>query len=163
MRRKTANATISVQGSKITVIQHEDDDFISLTDMVRNFDGGPALIEQWLKNKDTVLFLGVWEQLNNPDFKTLEFEGFKNEAGRNSFYLSAKKWVEATGARGLIARAGRYGGTFAQRDIAFEFGTWLSPEFKLYLIKGDEGQILNLDFFRHWVSATKCKYCLKIE
>ena len=133
MRRKTA--TISVQGSEIAVIQHEDDDFISLTDMVRNFDGGSALIEQWLKNKDTVLFLGVWEQLNNPDFKTLEFEGFKNEAGRNSFYLSAKKWVEATGARGLIARAGRYGGTFAQRDIAFEFGTWVSPEFKLYLIK----------------------------
>jgi len=103
--------------------------------MVRNFDGGPALIEQWLKNKDTVLFLGVWEQLNNADFKTPEFEGIKNEAGRNSFYLSAKKWVEATGARGLIAKAGRYGGTFAHRDIAFEFGSWLSPEFKLYLIK----------------------------
>ena len=135
MRRKTVNTTINVQGTEIAVMQHGDDDFISLTDMVRNFDGGPALIEQWLKNKDTVLFLGVWEQLNNPDFKTLEFEGFKNEAGRNSFYLSAKKWVEATGARGLIAKAGRYGGTFAQRDIAFEFGTWLSPEFKLYLIK----------------------------
>jgi hypothetical protein len=86
MRRKTANATISVQGNEIAVIQHEDDDFISLTDMVRNFDGGPALIEQWLKNKDAVLFLDVWEQLNNPVFKTLEFEGFKNEAGKNSFY-----------------------------------------------------------------------------
>jgi len=82
MRKKTANATISVQGTEIAVIQHEDDDFISLTDMVRNFDGGPALIEQWLKNKDTVLFLGVWEQLNNPDFKTLEFEGFKNGSFR---------------------------------------------------------------------------------
>jgi len=135
MKKKPTNATINVQGTEIAVIHHENDDFISLTDMVRNFDGGPALIEQWLKNKDTVLFLGVWEQLNNPDFKTLEFEGFKNEAGRNSFYLSARKWVEATGARGLIAKAGRYGGTFAHRDIAFEFGSWLSPEFKLYLIK----------------------------
>ena len=135
MKKKPTNATINVQGTEITVIHHEDDDFISLTDMVRNFDGGPALIEQWLKNKDTVLFLGVWEQLNNPDFKTPEFEGIKNEAGRNSFYLSAKKWMEATGARGLIAKAGRYGGTFAHRDIAFEFGSWLSPEFKLYLIK----------------------------
>ena len=134
-KKKPTNATINVRGTEIAVIHHEDDDFISLTDMVRNFDGGPALIEQWLKNKDTVLFLGVWEQLNNPDFKTLEFEGIKNEAGRNSFYLSAKKWMEATGARGLIAKAGRYGGTFAQRDIAFEFGSWLSPEFKLYLIK----------------------------
>ena len=135
MKKKTANATIKVQGTEITVLQDGKDDFISLTDMVRNFDGGPALIEQWLKNKDTVLFLGVWEQLNNPSFKTPEFEGIKNEAGRNSFYLSAKKWRQATGARGLIAKAGRYGGTFAHRDIAFEFGSWLSPEFKLYLIK----------------------------
>jgi hypothetical protein len=87
------------------------------------------------KNKDTVLFLGVWEQLNNPAFNSLEFEGIRNEAGRNSFFLSAKKWCELTGARGLAARAGRYGGTYAHRDIAFEFGSWLSPEFKLYLIK----------------------------
>jgi hypothetical protein len=103
--------------------------------MVRNFEGGSALIEQWLKNKDTVLFLGVWEQLNNPGFNSLEFEGIKNEAGRNSFFLSTKKWIEATGAIGLHAKAGRYGGTYANKDIAFEFGSWLSPEFKLYLIK----------------------------
>jgi len=135
MKKKTTRASINVQGTEITVIHQEQDDFISLTDMVRNFDGGPALIEQWLKNKDTVLFLGVWERLNNPHFKTPEFEGIKNEAGRNSFYLSAKKWSDVTGARGLIAKAGRYGGTFAHRDIAFEFGSWLSPEFKLYLIK----------------------------
>jgi hypothetical protein len=135
MKKKATNAKINVQGTEITVIHHEDDDFISLTDMVRNFDGGPALIEQWLKNKDTVLFLGVWERLNNPNFKTPEFEGIRNEAGRNSFYLSAKKWSQATDAIGLIAKAGRYGGTFAHRDIAFEFGSWLSPEFKLYLIK----------------------------
>jgi len=152
MKNKSTNASINVQGTEITIIQQDDDDFISLTDMVRNFDGGPALIEQWLKNKDTVLFLGVWEQLNNSDFKTPEFEGIKNEAGQNSFYLSAKKWVGATGARGLIAKAGRYGGTFARRDIAFEFGSWLSPEFKLYLIKEfqrlkeDENRRLSLDW-----------------
>ncbi len=121
MKRKFDNTTINVRGTDITVIRRDDEDYISLTDMVRNFDGGPALIEQWLKNKDTVLFLGVWEQLNNPDFNSLEFEGIKNEAGRNSFYLSAKKWMSATGAHGLIAKADRCGGTFAQRDIAFEF------------------------------------------
>ena len=86
-------------------------------------------------SKDTVLFLGVWERINNPAFNSLEFEGIRNDAGRNSFFLSAKKWIEMTGAKGLIASAGRYGGTYAHRDIAFEFGSWLSPEFKLYLIK----------------------------
>jgi hypothetical protein len=118
--------------------------------MVRNFEGGGALIEQWLKNKDTVLFLGVWERINNPDFNSLEFEGIRNEAGRNSFFLSAKTWAERTRAKGLIASAGRYGGTFAHKDIAFEFGSWLSPEFKLYLIrefqrlKDDENRRLSL-------------------
>ncbi len=168
MKKKPTNATINVRGTEIAVIHHEDDDFISLTDMVRNFDGGPALIEQWLKNKDTVLFLGVWEQLNNPDFKTLEFEGIKNEAGRNSFYLSAKKWMEATGARGLIAKAGRYGGTFAQRDIAFEFGSWLSPEFKLYLIKEfqrlkeDESRRLSLAWNLNR-TLDKINYCIHTD
>jgi hypothetical protein len=127
--------TIEVQGSTITIQSKEHGDFISLTDMARNFDGGSALIEQWLKNKDTVLFLGVWEQIHNPDFNTLEFEGIRNEAGRNSFFLSAKKWIERTHAQGLVAKAGRYGGTLAHQDLAFEFGSWLSPEFKLYLIK----------------------------
>ena len=103
--------------------------------MVRNFEGGSALIEQWLKNKDTVLFLGVWERINNPSFNSLEFEGIRNEAGRNSFFLSAKAWIDRTRAKGLAASAGRYGGTYAHQDIAFEFGSWLSPEFKLYLIK----------------------------
>lgn len=132
---KTKKSVIEVQGAAITILAKDEGDFISLTDMVRNFEGGSALIEQWLKNKDTVLFLGVWEQLNNPGFNSLEFEGIRNEAGRNSFFLSAKSWSERTRARGLIASAGRYGGTFAHRDIAFEFGSWLSPEFKLYLIK----------------------------
>ena len=149
---KEKKSTIDVQGTSITIISHKEDDYISLTDMVKNFEGGSALIEQWIRNKDTVLFLGIWEQINNPDFKTLEFEGIKNEAGRNSFYLSAKKWVESTHATGLVARAGRYGGTYAHKDIAFEFGSWLSPEFKLYLIKEfqrlkeDENICLSLDW-----------------
>lgn len=126
---------IQVRGQEISISDREGQDYISLTDMVKGFDGAGALIEQWLKNKDTVLFLGVWEQLNNPIFNSLEFEGIKNEAGRNSFFLSTKKWIALTGAKGLYASAGRYGGTFAHRDIAFEFGSWLSPEFKLYLIK----------------------------
>ncbi|MBK7483952.1 MAG: KilA-N domain-containing protein [Flavobacteriales bacterium] len=126
---------INVKGTAVTVVERHEQDYISLTDMVQGFDGGSALIEQWLRNKDTVLFLGVWEQLNNAAFNSLEFEGIGNAAGRNSFYLSVKKWIDATGAIGLHARAGRHGGTYAHKDIAFEFGSWLSPEFKLYLIK----------------------------
>ena len=124
-----------MKGSLVTIVERHGQDYISLTDMVKGFDGGNALIEQWLRGKDTILFLGIWEQLNNPSFNSLEFEGIKTEAGRNSFFLSAKKWVSLTAAVGLEARAGRYGGTFAHKDIAFEFGSWLSPEFKLYLIK----------------------------
>ena len=147
---KPKRSTIEVQGTSISVLTQPSGDFISLTDMVRNFDGAGALIEQWLKNKDTILFLGVWERIKNPSFNSLEFEGIKNEAGRNSFFLSAKKWIEMTGATGLIASAGRYGGTYAHKDIAFEFGSWLSPEFKLYLItefqrlKDDENDRLKL-------------------
>ncbi|NOR48633.1 MAG: KilA-N domain-containing protein [Methanosarcinaceae archaeon] len=149
---KDKKLTINVQGAAITIISHKEDDYISLTDMVQNFDGGSALIEQWLRNKDTVLFLGIWEKIYNSDFNSLEFEGIRNEAGRNSFYLSAKKWIKSTNAKGLIARAGRYGGTYAHKDIAFEFGSWLSPEFKLYLIrefqrlKEDENIRLSLDW-----------------
>jgi hypothetical protein len=127
--------SISVQGTQVGITSRHEQDYICLTDMVMNFEGGSALIEQWLKNKDTVLFLGVWEQINNPVFNSLEFDGIKNAAGRNSFYLSTKKWINSTGAIGLYAKAGRYGRTYAHRDIAFEFGSWLSPEFKLYLIK----------------------------
>lgn len=149
---KAKKATLHVQGSAIGVLVQPGGDYISLTDMVRNFDGAGALIEQWLKNKDTVLFLGIWERINNPAFNSIEFEGIKNQAGQNSFYLSAKKWIDRTGARGLIASAGRYGGTYAHKDIAFEFGSWLSPEFKLYLIKefqrlkDDENDRLKLDW-----------------
>jgi hypothetical protein len=153
--KMSKKSTINVQGTAISILNQNENDFISLTDMVKNFDGGSALIENWLKNKDTVLFLGVWEQINNPAFNSPEFEGIKNEAGRNSFYLSVKKWIETTNAIGLLASAGRYGGTFAHKDIAFEFGSWLSPEFKLYLIKEfqrlkeDENRRLSLEWNLH--------------
>jgi len=149
-KKKSPSTIIKVQGRDIAIVSHALGEFISLTDMVKGFEGGSALIEQWMKNKDTVLFLGVWEQIHNPAFNSLEFEGIKSEAGRNSFYLSAKSWIERTKAIGLTAKAGRYGGTFAHRDIAFEFGSWLSPEFKLYLImefqrlKEDENRRLSL-------------------
>ncbi len=165
---KSKKSTIQVQGSDIAVLHTEHGDFISLTHMVRNFEGGSALIEQWLKNKDTVLFLGIWEQLHNPDFNSLEFEGIKNEAGRNSFFLSAKSWIRRTEARGLIASAGRYGGTFAHRDIAFEFGSWLSPEFKLYLIqefqrlKDEENRRLSHDWNLHR-TLSKLNYRIHTE
>jgi len=107
----------------------------TLTDMVRNIENGLALIEKWLRNKNTIEFLGIWEEMYNPDFNSPEFEGIKNAAGLNRFILSVKQWVEKTNSRGIIAKAGRYGGTYAHKDIAFEFATWVSPQFKLYLIQ----------------------------
>lgn len=128
------NRTITVKGTEVTITTRHEQDYLSLTDMVKGFEGGSALIENWLRAKDTILFLGAWEHVNNPAFNSLEFEGIRSEAGRNSFFLSAKRWIQATGAIGIEARTGRYGGTYANKDIAFEFGSWLSPEFKLYLI-----------------------------
>jgi KilA-N domain len=129
------NKTIIVKGTEITIIRYQETDYISLTDMVRPF-GDESIITNWLRNRNTIEFLGIWEQIYNPDFKPLEFEGFKKQAGLNSFWISPKKWIDTTNAIGLISKAGRYGGgTYAHKDIAFEFGSWLSPEFKLYLIK----------------------------
>lgn len=130
-----SNKTLTVQGVEIHLISKNDEDYISLTDMVQGFDGADNLIISWLRNKDTIEFLAVWEKINNPSFNPIEFDRIRNEAGTNRFILSAKKWVESTNAIGLVSKAGRYGGTFAHKDIAFEFGSWLSPEFKLYLIK----------------------------
>jgi len=104
---KAKRATIEVQGTAIGILSQPDSEYISLTDLVRNFYGAGALIENWLKNKETVLFLGVWEWINSPGFNSLEFEGIRNDAGRNSFFLSAKKWVESAAAKGLVASAGR--------------------------------------------------------
>ena len=126
---------INVEGSEISIIAIDDKDYISLTDMVRNIENGLALIEKWLRNKNTIEFLGIWEEMYNPDFNSLEFEGIKNEAGLNRFVLSVKQWVEKTNSIGIVAKAGRYGGTYAHKDIAFEFASWISPYFKLYLIK----------------------------
>jgi len=126
--------TIEVQGADITVLYIAYGDFISLTDMAKKF-GDDSLIYSWMRNRNTLEFLGIWEQLHNPDFKGGEFETFKTQAGLNSFHLTPRKWIEATGAIGIQSRAGRYGGTYAHKDLAFEFGSWLSPEFKLYLIK----------------------------
>jgi len=126
---------ISVQGNQITVLTENEQDYISLTDMVRDIENGLALIEKWLRNKNTIEFLGIWEEIYNPGFNSPEFEGIKNQAGLNRFVLSVKQWVEKTGSIGIIAKAGRYGGTYAHKDIAFEFASWISPQFKLYLIK----------------------------
>jgi len=126
---------IEVQGSEITILIGKERDYISLTDMVRNMENGSALIEKWLRNKNTIEFLGIWEEIYNPIFNSPEFEGIKNQAGLNRFVLSVKQWVTKTKSIGIIAKAGRYGGTYAHKDIAFEFASWISPQFKIYLIK----------------------------
>lgn len=129
------NQSIVVQDVEIHLFSHNEEDYISLTDMVSGFEGGSSLIEAWLRNKNTIEFIGVWERINNPNFNSPEFEGIRIQAGLNRFTMSAKLWAQRTNGIGLVAKAGRYGGTFAHKDIAFEFGSWLSPEFKLYLIK----------------------------
>jgi len=126
---------IIVQGNMINIIIHEgNEDFISLTDMLKAKDGD-FFISDWLRNRNTVEFLGIWEKINNPNFNYGEFAIIKSQAGLNSYKLSVKEWVDKTNAIGLKATVGRYGGTYAHKDIAFEFGIWISPEFKLYLIK----------------------------
>lgn len=129
------NQVIIVNNIKITISSVNDEDYISLTDMVRGFEGGDQLLYNWMRNRNTLEFLGTWEMINNPNFKGVEFETFKTQAGLNAFSLTPRKWVEHTNAIGIRSKAGRYGGTYAHKDIAFEFGAWLSPEFKLYLIK----------------------------
>ena len=148
----TKSAKMHVQGTEIKVLKENNDDYICLTDMANKF-GGDDLIYSWMRNRNTIEFLGIWEQMHNPDFKGGEFDTFKKQAGLNSFRPTPKKWIEATNAIGIQSRAGRHGGgTYAHRDLAFEFGTWLSPEFKLYLIKEfqrlkeDESRRLSLEW-----------------
>ncbi len=128
---------IIVNQSEIAVVQANEQDYISLTDIARHkkSDRTDDLIRNWLRNRNTIEYIGIWEQLNNPDFKPVEFDGFRKEAGLNSFILTPKQWIEKTNAIGIISKAGRYGGTYAHKDIAFEFATWISVEFKLYLLK----------------------------
>lgn len=131
------NKKIEVKGLEIKVVSQQKDDFISLTDIARFKDAKRTdyIIQNWLRTRNTIEFLGIWERLNNPGFNPIEFEGFRNSAGLNSFVLTSKQWITKTNAIGLVAKAGRYGGTYAHKDIAFEFASWVSVEFKLYLIK----------------------------
>ncbi len=128
------NQSIDVQGTVISIYSQNEMDFISLTDMLKAKDGD-FFISDWLRNRNTVEFLGIWEKIHNPDFNYGEYATIRNQAGLNSYKISVKKWVEKTSSIGLVAKAGRYGGTYAHKDIAFEFGMWVSAEFKIYLIK----------------------------
>ena len=134
---KPRKSTIEVKGTAVTILAGEQDDYISLTDIARHKDGERTdyIIQNWMRSRNTIEFLGIWEQLNNADSNPIEFDGIRKQAGLNSFILTAKRWIDATGATGLISSAGRYGGTYAHKDIAFEFASWVSVEFKLYLIK----------------------------
>lgn len=131
------NQTLIVQGQPVTIVSGGEESYISLTDIARykNSNHTDDLIRNWLRNRNTLEFLGIWEQLNNPGFNPVEFDGIRIQAGLNSFTLTPKQWIEATGAIGITSKAGRYGGTYAHKDIAFEFASWISVEFKLYLIK----------------------------
>ena len=148
-------ATITAKGTAITVLSKGDEnDFISLTDIARykNPDEPKDVVKNWMRSRSTIEFLGLWEQLNNPDFKGVEFDSFIHEAGSNAFTLSPQKWIFVTNAIGVISKSGRYGGTFAHKDIAFEFASWVSTEFKLYIIKdyqrlkSDENSRLSLEW-----------------
>ena len=125
---------IEVLSQSVSLFKHRDEDYISLTDMLKAKDGD-FFISDWLRNRNTVEYLGIWERIHNPDFNYGEFATIKSQAGLNSYKISVKEWVAKTNAIGLVAKAGRYGGTYAHQDIAFEFGMWISPEFKIYLVK----------------------------
>ncbi len=134
MKTDKKNRKIEVLETAITVVSVRDQDYISLTDMLKAKEGD-FFISDWLRNRNTVEFLGIWESVHNPNFNYGEFATIKSQAGLNSYKISVKEWVAKTGAVGLVAKAGRYGGTYAHKDLAFEFGMWISPEFKIYLIK----------------------------
>jgi len=128
--------TVEVKGLSVTVIVGEDD-YISLTDIARYKDSERSdyILQNWMRNRSTIEFIGLWEQLHNSEFKSIEFDGFKNQAGSNSFSLTPSRWIDATDAIGIVTKKGRYGGTYAHHDIALEFASWISAEFKLYLLK----------------------------
>ena len=132
-----AKTKITIEGVDVVLVRHIGEDYISLTDMARykNLERTNYIIQNWMRTRYTIEFIGLWEKIHNPDFKSIEFDAFKTEAGSNSFVLTPQRWIEATGAIGIISKSGRYGGTYAHKDIAFEFGSWLSADFKLYLIK----------------------------
>lgn len=131
------NRKIEVLSREVRLTGVNDQDYVCLTDIARykSADASDDLIRNWLRNRNTLEFLGIWEQINNPDFNPVEFDGIKKQAGLNSFTLTPKQWIERTGAIGIQSKAGRYGGTYAHLDLALEFAAWISVEFKLYLIK----------------------------
>jgi len=154
MQNDSIKSVIHAKDTEIAVISAVGkEDYISLTDIARYRSDEPNdVVKNWLRSKSTIEFLGLWEQMNNPNFKPVEFDGFRKEAGANAFTMSPQKWINATNAIGIISKSGRYGGTFAHKDIAFEFASWISPEFKLYIIKDyqrlkeDEAYRLSLDW-----------------
>lgn len=148
---------LHVQGYEIGLKSIETQDYLSLTDIAkhRNPEAPADIVKNWLRSRSTIEFLGLWEQLNNPAFKLVEFDQFRSSAGLNHFVLSPQKWIETTGAKGMTSKSGRNGGTYAHKDIAFEFASWISPQFKLYLItefqrlKEDERKTLGWDIRRN--------------
>ena len=160
---------IEVQGNKISITSYNEKDYICLTDMTKSFEGGSSLIENWLRNKNTVEFLGVWERLNNPNFNSVEFDGIMMQVGLNRFKLSAKKWSESTNAVGIIAKTGKYGGTYAHIDIAYHFGMWLSPEFNLLIVrefqrlKEEESKTLKSAEWLHYRFSAKANYTIQTD
>ena len=148
------NSKIIVSGIEVFIYKDKQEDYISLTDIARHRDAERSdyILQNWMRNRSAIEFIGLWEQFNNPDFNSIEFDGIKNNSGSNSFSLTPKRWIETTNAIGIISKTGRYGGTFAHKDIAFEFASWLSAEFKFYLIKEfqrlkeDENDRLKLDW-----------------
>jgi hypothetical protein len=157
------NRNLDVRGSQISILAQDEVDFISLTDMTTSFKEGSGLIGKWITNKNTLEYLGIWEKINNPVFNYPEFGAIEQEAGINRFIMSVGQWIERTSATGMLVKAGRYGGTFAHKDIAFHFAMWLSPEFQIYLVKEfqrlkeDENNRLKLEwsYQRH---LTKINY-----
>ena len=137
MSKKLTKEIIYAKGFEISVYTEDfKNEYISLTDIAKYKSDEPFIvINNWMRGKDTIEFLGLWEQLHNPNFKPIEFDRFRKEAGANAFTLSPQKWIENTNAIGIVSKSGRYGGTFAHSDIAFEFASWVSAEFKLYIIK----------------------------
>ena len=157
------NKKIEVKGTEITILAQNEIDYISLTDMTANYKEGSALIGKWITNKNTLEYLGIWEKINNQNFNYSEFGVIEQEAGTNRFIMSVGQWIQRTSAKGMIVKAGRYGGTYAYKDIAFHFAMWLSPEFQIYLVnefqrlKEDENSRLKLEwnYQRH---LTKVNY-----
>lgn len=163
------NKVINVNGTQIAITNTNEQDYLCLTDMTKSFEGGSRLIEKWINNKSTIEFLGVWERLNNSDFNSPEFGGIYAETGSNKFYISIKKFINKTNAIGLMAKTGRFGGTYAHKDIAYHFGMWLSPEFNLLVIKEfqrlkeEELKYLKSPEWLHRRFLTKANYTLHTD